>query len=387
MSSYHPGTELPAPSTDQVDHSQRLIEHIVEHIESAGGMISFYQYMQHCLYEPGLGYYAAGSTKFGREGDFVTAPEISSLFGQSLANQAARLFEQGLAPAILEFGAGSGKLCVDIITRLQDLQIEWQSYQILETSADLQQRQKVYLQQHLPAAAFKRVTWLHELPDGFNGLVLGNEVLDAMPVNVVLKNERWIELGVGFSEQKFQWVEWSRDSDAVRGIQRIDADNGLENNYCTELNLNFGPWCKSLAQSCEQVVVLMIDYGYEQRQYYHPSRQSGTLMCFYQHRSHPDPFVYPGLQDITAFVDFDAFADAALDAGFAILALTTQADFLLRNGLLELVQQAPGDDIQQLALSQQIKTLTLPGEMGEKFKVIVLQKGVDLSLFTQQKNS
>lgn len=380
MTSYHSDTELPVPGAEQTAHSSRLIERIVDYIQQSEGVISFRDYMQLCLYEPGLGYYSAGSTKLGAAGDFVTAPEISSLFGSCLANRAAQLFSQGLEPHVLEFGAGTGKLCADIVSRFNELGVHWLSYQILEPSPDLQSRQRACLKDKLQPQDFIKIQWVNTLPEGFNGLVLGNEVLDAMPVNVVLKNQQWIELGVGFENQRFQWLEFSQDSDAVKKIIEIDAQNELGNNYCTELNLNFMPWCLSLYQSCDQAILLMIDYGYERGQYYHPARNTGTLLCFYQHRSHPDPFIYPGLQDITAFVDFDAFVDAAMEAGFKVTGMTTQADFLINNGLLELMQQ-PGDELHQLELAQQVKTLTLPGEMGEKFKVIGIQKDIELEIF------
>ena len=380
MSSYHSSVELPAPTEEQVAHSERLIECIKGHIVQAGGSIPFSDYMHHCLYEPGLGYYAAGSIKLGQAGDFITAPEISPLFGQSLAHQAVALFEQGLQPDVLEFGAGSGKLCRDLLLHFQSLDVEWSRYLILEPSPDLQQRQQSFLQQHLSAEAMGKIHWLSSLPECFNGLVLGNEVLDAMPVHVVLKQDRWLELGVGFTQDRFQWVEYADDTDVISQIEAIDRSQQLAQHYCTEINDFYGPWCKALFDRCDQAVVLMIDYGYEQAQYYHPTRTSGTLMCFYQHRSHPDPFIYPGLQDITAFVDFDAFADAALAAGFSLVGLTTQANFLMKNGLLDLIENPDSDAISQLSLAQQVKTLTLPGEMGEKFKVIGLQKNLDLSI-------
>jgi SAM-dependent MidA family methyltransferase len=380
MSSYHPSNELPQPSNDQMEHSIQLIEKIIQHIDQSGGVISFQEYMQHCLYEPGLGYYSAGSTKFGAAGDFVTAPEISSLFGQCLANQAIQLFDQGLQQQILEFGAGTGKLCADIVRQLNALSCEWSSYHILETSADLQQRQQQYLQQHLSPDDLSKIHWLSQLPENFNGLLLGNEVLDAMPVNVVVKDQQWIELGVGFAEQRFQWLEYSRDSEAVRSILNIDQQNQLPQNYCTEINLNYAPWCRSVMQSCQQAVMLLIDYGYPREQYYHDARTTGTLMCFYQHRAHPDPFIFPGLQDITAFVDFDAFADAATESGFKLMGMTTQAKFLMSNGLLDLLTDSLPDELEQLALAQQVKTLTLPGEMGDKFKVVGLQTGLNLHI-------
>lgn len=369
MSSYHQGTELPQPSADQTQHSIRLIEAILNHMEQAGGVISFQEYMQHCLYAPGLGYYTAGATKFGEAGDFVTAPELTPLFGQVLGNYAAACFKDGTNRHILEFGAGSGKMCVDIIDRLGQLNQHWDAYFILEPSPDLQQRQQQYLASHLSPTMMQRIHWLQALPDAYEGLVLGNEVLDAMPVNVVLKEGGWIELGVGFDGKKFVWREFSRDSESVRAIQKIDTQSQLPEQYCTEVNLNYLPWCQALARHCQQVRVLLIDYGYSQAQYYHSARATGTLICFYQHRSHPDPFIYPGLQDITAFVDFDAFAEAAIASGFKLDQLSSQADFLMRYGLLELAEGI-GDEIEMLQLAQQIKTLTLPGEMGDKFKVV-----------------
>jgi SAM-dependent MidA family methyltransferase len=377
MSSYHPAAELPAPDTDQVAHSARLIETIVERIAGQGGVISFRDYMQACLYEPGLGYYAAGATKLGKDGDFITAPEISALFGQTWAGHIAGLFGQGLAPQILEFGAGSGRLALDILRFFREQKIDWNHYFILETSSDFRERQRDLLQQHLSAEEFDKIHWLDTLPEAFCGMVIGNEVLDAMPVSVVLKQNEWIELGVGFEENRFAWKEFSRNSEAVQGIQAIDVDNYLPPHYCTEINQNFAPWLQALSNASAQVVVELIDYGYERAQYYHVERSTGTLLCFYRHRSHPDPFIYPGLQDITAFVDFDAVADAALQAGFDIAGLTTQAQFLLANGLLDSMS-CTKDEMQQLVLAQQVKSLTLPGEMGEKFKVIALQKNLNL---------
>jgi SAM-dependent MidA family methyltransferase len=373
MSSYHPATELPAPTQQQIEHSMRLIERILGHIEQAGGVISFRDYMQHCLYEPGLGYYTAGATKLGKAGDFVTAPEISSLFGQCIATNAIGRFQQGLSSQVFEIGAGSGKLCRDIIRTFEQNGRPWQRYLILEPSADLSQRQREFLTAELSEGEFAKIRWLEQWPVDFDGLVVANEVLDAMPVNVVIKDPEWVELGVGFSDQRFQWLLYSTDSEAVHAINGIDREGNLPQQYCTEINLNYRPWFNSLSQSCRKAQVLLIDYGYEHAQYYHPQRNSGSLMCFYQHRSHPDPFVYPGLQDITAFVDFDAVADAAIDAGFQVDGLSTQADFLLRNGLTDTISKSD-DPMQQLHLAQQIKTLTLPGEMGEKFKVLELTK-------------
>jgi SAM-dependent MidA family methyltransferase len=348
-------------------------------MEQHGGIISFRDYMQFVLYQPGLGYYSAGLSKFGAGGDFVTAPEISALFGSTLARQCELIFEQGAARNILEFGAGSGRLCAQILTRLS----QSCAYSIIELSADLRLRQQEYLQSCLPGEVFQRVHWLDQLPAEFSGIVLGNEVLDAMPVHLVAKDRQWHELGVEFDGTNFIWSRVADDGDAMSAIGKIEATLGLlPAGYTTEVNLNFRPWLNALRECCKQAVILMIDYGYEQADYYRPERCSGTLICHYHHRSHANPLVYPGLQDITASVDFDAFADAAIDCGFEICGYSTQGQFLLAGGLLEEAESplADSDTKSRLGFSQQIKTLTMPTEMGERFKVIGIHKNLDIDI-------
>jgi len=383
VSSYHSQkqtlAQLPPPGVDEIAHSNRLVEFLVAEIAHNAGIISFHDFMDRVLYQPGLGYYSAGLSKFGVDGDFVTAPEISTLFGRTLARQCVSIFNQACEPHILEFGAGSGRLCEQILRRLT----EPCHYSILEISADLRLRQQEYLHSCLPRDAFDRITWLDELPTEFNGIVLGNEVLDAMPVHLVSKDQQWYELGVGFDGERFNWCRFTDDSEAVSVIRQIETMRGLlPERYTTEVNTNYRPWLNALRNCCKQAVVLIIDYGYEQAQYYHPERCTGTLICHYHHRIHADPLVYPGLQDITASVDFDAFADAAIDSDFDICGLSSQAQFLLSNGLLEEVEGAQQncDTMSRLGLAQQIKTLTLPTEMGERFKVIGLQKNLHIDI-------
>jgi SAM-dependent MidA family methyltransferase len=340
--------------------------------------------MQMALYEPGLGYYSAAAAKFGAPGDFVTAPEISPLFGFCLARQAAAVIAQGCSARILEFGAGSGKLCAQILSTLPTLE----HYQILDLSADLKQRQQSYLRAELSAELFHKIEWLSSLPQEFDGIVLANEVLDAMPVHILSKKGEWLERCIGYDGQGFTWQSITPKQTVTDSIRSIEARLGdFAEGYQSELNLNYGPWLKALAQSCKRALVLIIDYGYEQDQYYHPSRARGTLTCHYQHRVHTDPLVYPGLQDITAFVDFDACADAAETNGFVLSGLVTQGRFLLANGLLEEAQRwAQGNDsLLQLALSQQVGTLSLPQEMGDKFKVLAMQKNMTLELPAMQR--
>jgi len=383
------GLDLPVPDAAAIAHSERLVNAIVERIEQRGGVIGFDEYMQMALYEPGLGYYSASLPKFGARGDFITAPEISPLFGCCLARQAGDLIAQGCAADVLEFGAGSGKLCAQILESLPALA----RYQILDLSADLRQRQQQSLRERLSAELFHKIEWLDRLPRDFDGIVLANEVLDAMPVHILSKQDDWVELGVGYQAQRFAWLPLEAESttlDAMRHIEMCQMEKGLgalPRDYCTELNLNYPPWMAALAQSCRRAVVLIIDYGYERAGYYHAERRRGTLTCYYQHRAHADPFVYPGLQDITACVDFDACADAAEASGFEISGLIEQGQFLLANGLLDEAQRrtARSEPMAQLAISQQVAKLSLPQEMGEKFKVLALQKDLQLELPAMQR--
>ena len=380
--------DLPQPEIAAIALSSRLGEKIIDRIEANGHPISFYEYMQSVLYEPGLGYYSAGSVKLGSQGDFVTSPEISSLFGQCLGLQAKQLFEQGCRRQILEFGAGSGRLCAQLL--LSDTRID--QYYILDLSADLIERQQLSLAQLLPTDLYARIQWLDSLPQAFDGIVIANEVLDAMPVNIVQKAgdsaEGWVEMGVDIVEDRLALVDYSTNSPAVEAIRAIEAQNSpLPEKYRSEVNLNYLPWAKALAECCAQAVVILIDYGYEQAQYYHPERSDGTLICHYQHHVHSDPFIYPGLQDITAFVDFDAFADAAEICDFKLTGLVSQAQFLLANGLLNEAEKrmAGADAGAQIEIAQQVKTLSLPAEMGEKFKVMVMQKNMDMVMPAMQR--
>ena len=381
--------ELPEPDADAVQHSQHLIQLIIEKIWNNNAPISFRDYMEMALYAPGLGYYSAGSTKLGAQGDFITSPEISPLFGQSVARQCDEIFDQNLfskktGRQVLEFGAGSGKLCQHIIQSC----VEPIRYFILEVSADFRLRQQQLMSEQLTVDQFQQITWLNTLPDQFDGVVIGNELLDAMPVNVVEKNTNWSEMGVCGDENGFEWKSLPERTAAVEAIELIEENLGeLPEGYKTEVNLNYYPWFKMLSSISEKLIVLMIDYGYEANTYYDPARHQGTLVCHLQHRAHDDPFVYPGLQDITAFVDFDAVADAAETNGFKTLGLISQRDFLLSNGLLENAesQLGSGDIEQQIKISQAIKTLTLPGEMGDKFKVVAFSKGMSPMLTAFQR--
>ena len=336
------------------------------------------------MYEPGLGYYSSGSRKLGAEGDFVTAPEISPLFTRCLARQVTEILNLFETPCILEAGPGSGEMCCNLLLALEQIDCLPENYLLLELSAELRERQVALIESRIPHLA-QLVTWLEMLPDTkFSGIILANEVVDAMPVHrITLHDGKPLAYGVGFSDGKFTW----RTSEPDNGLKQLVSsrlDQNIQNlpeDYTTEINAMVIPWLGSMADILEQGVLLLIDYGYPRNEYYHPQRTDGTLLCHYRHHVHGDPFFYPGLQDITASVDFTAVAEAAVDAGLQVGGYTTQAHFLMGCGLGEVMQTFKPDSIaERIGLANQARLLTMPGEMGERFKVIALTKGIDLPL-------
>ena len=375
--------ELPAPSNLAQQHSEKLITLIKNEIAQNNGAISFQRYMELALYAPGLGYYAAGSVKLGEEGDFVTAPEISPLFSKALAN--AILPALNAEQIIFEVGAGRGRMAADILVFLKKKNKLPKEYWILELSADLRERQKQTIAETIPEF-LEHVKWLDELPERFSGIVLANELLDAMPIQLFQKTENDInEVNVVWLDDKLSFqLKSSFDERLVHRVKNIEDELGTEFNagYVSEINFAAEDWIKSIAERLEQGIIVVIDYGFPRHEYYHEQRTQGTLMCHYRHRTHPDAFVYPGLQDITAHVDFTAMADAALEADLKVIGYTNQANFLMGAELLELAALNE-DDIsleQQMEMASQVKKLTLPHEMGELFKVIGFSKNCDVSL-------
>lgn len=370
--------DLPAPDADAAAHSAQLAALIRDAIKTHGGRIDFAQFMQLALYAPGLGYYTAGAHKFGEAGDFVTAPEISPLFSQCVARQCQQVIEALGTADILEFGAGSGVMAADILTELECLQALPGHYYILEISPELRARQRATLAQHVPQL-LDRVQWLDTLPNSFTGVVLANEVLDAMPVHRVCINKGVLkEQFVSVEQGEFCWVA---DAPSTEGLEAQLPLSDLPDGYCTEVNLAAPAWVASVSHMLVAGAILAIDYGYPRSEYYHPQRHAGTLLCHYRHRAHADPFVYPGLQDITAHVDFSAIAHAADSAGLEVAGFTTQAHFLMACGLDRVIANSGNGDLQaQMTLSQQIKRLTLPSEMGEVFKVLAVTRQLDIEL-------
>ncbi len=370
-------SSLPDPDEYALALSRRLVEVIRTEIEANGGWLDFERFMELSLYAPGLGYYSGGSVKLGPEGDFVTAPEISSLFGEVVARELAPLLAGLDRPKILELGAGSGRLAETILTALDvgaDLRPD---YRVLETSADLRDRQQSRL-----APFGERVSWLDALPEsGFEGVVLANEVLDAIPVTRFSKSgDQVCALGVGMEEDRVIWKEQPAGPGLATYVESLETNLGVpfSDGYRSEISRQIPAWISSLSDVLERGALWLVDYGLVEREYYHPSRSDGTLICHYRHRAHSNPFFHPGLQDISAWVDFSACARAADDVGLTVAGFTTQSQFLIDGGAAEMLQK--NDGTVDLERAQALKTLVLPGEMGERFKVLLLTRGVEHSL-------
>jgi SAM-dependent MidA family methyltransferase len=384
MSSYtRHSTALPKPSADERAHSQRLGALIREEIACAGS-VPFSRFMELALYAPGLGYYAAGTQKFGAAGDFITAPESFPLFGRCLARTAREILDRLGAGAILEVGAGSGRLAATLLGELAASGKPPDYYYILELSADLRERQALAIKQAAPEL-FGRVHWLDRLPQpGFRGLMLANEVLDAMPVERFrIDHDSVTRLGVTWRDGRF---EWTHEPAPAAVVERVTALH-LAPGYVSEMGLAAEAWVRSIGERIEAGVLLIVDYGFPRAEFYHPDRAAGTLMCHYRHRAHSDPLILPGLQDITAHVDFTAVAEAGTNAGLELLGYTSQAAFLVGAGIEDFVRASdPADVRAHLALTGQVKKLTLPHEMGELYKVIALGRSIpaDLSPFALQ---
>ncbi len=363
---------LPAPTPDALAHSQRVTAHLRFLIDAAGGWISFAQFMEAALYAPGLGYYAAGAMKFGAAGDFVTAPEMTPLFGRTLAHAIAPVLAE-TDGEVLELGAGSGRLAVDVLGELARLDALPARYCILEVSADLRARQQDTLARELPQLA-GRVHWLDALPAHFSGVILGNEVLDALPTELVHWTEDGpLSRGVIMEGEAFAW----QDRPIGDPLLRARTDTlGLAPDYLSEINLAAEALITSLAQVMDRGVILMIDYGFSAAEYYHPQRHMGTLRAHYRHHALDDPFYLPGLCDLTAHVDFSVVARAGMAAGLELAGYTSQASFLLNSGLTELLMQTPpADAAAYLPQANAVQRLVSPAEMGELFKVIGFAKG------------
>ncbi len=383
--------ELPLASTELQQHSAKVKKLICDVIEQQGGKMTFAEYMNLALYAPGLGYYSAGLQKFGRQGDFITAPEISPVFSQCLALQCAKILPLTEQKKLLEVGAGSGIMAVELVAELERQDCLPEKYLILELSAELRDRQQQQIRAKLPHL-YPIFEWLEHLPEKpFHGVIIANELLDAMPVHLVkIEHQTIYERYVGVEDDHFIWLDDIPSSqrllDRARSIRKIQQPLAQLNDkpdqaYITEINLLASDWLISISERLESGAILLVDYGYTAQEFYHPQRGMGTLMCHFQHHRHDNPLIYPGIQDITAHVDFSALARTGLENGLQLEGFTTQAHFLINGGLMDIAQRFDTENMLEYArIAQQIKHLTLPEEMGELFKVILLSRHLPLSL-------
>ncbi len=376
----HPGGEFPQPDAVALAHSQRVFGALRQEIALQGGSIGFDRYMDIALYAPGLGYYSAGAHKLGSGGDFITAPEAAPIFSRCVSAQCAQVLQHMGGGSILELGAGSGAMACDVLADLAQRQALPDSYLILEISADLRARQQARVRSQLPQLA-QRVRWLETLPfTPIRGVILANEVLDALPVT----RFRWrngvpAELAVEENDAEFIWAERGPHPDfdpAIAALLGACADG-----YTSEWNPRLAPWIGGVAAALHTGLLLFTDYGHPRREFYHPQRMDGTLRCHYRHRAHGDPFLWPGLQDITAAVDFTAVADAASHRGLEVRGFTTQAHFLIGCGLAQVAADLGAADTRgRTMLSRQVQMLTLPAEMGELIKAMALTRNLAMPL-------
>lgn len=384
---------LPLPSADALDASSRLSDRIGEAIDAAGGWLGFDRYMSMALYAPGLGYYSGGAAKFGRDvrdgSDFVTAPELTPFFARTVARQVAQWLEEGALDAVMEFGAGTGRLAADLLIALEQQGQLPSRYTIVELSGELRERQQRTLADRAPHLA-ERVHWLEALPAAFDGVVIGNEVLDAMPVRLHARaGGQWHERGVSHGDTVGSGEGGSASNDSARfayadrplpaqelppALAAIPGDHDL----VTETHAEAEGFVRSIGAMLGKGAVLLIDYGFPAAEYYHPQRSGGTLMCHYRHHAHPDPFVYPGLQDITAHVNFSGIALAAVEASLTVAGFASQARFLMNAGITELLMTLdPADASSFLPAANAVQKLLSEAEMGELFKAIALTRGLD----------
>jgi SAM-dependent MidA family methyltransferase len=370
-------TGLPAPSAEAYAHSGRVAGHIARAIEAAGGWISFTDYMQQALYAPGLGYYAAGARKFGAAGDFVTAPELTGLFGVAVANELAEVLAAVPEGDVVELGPGSGKLAADILTALALRDALPRRYRLLETSPDLRERQRGHLLAHVPEC-MPRIDWIDAVPRPWRGAVIANEVLDAVPPYLIARQgDVWFERGVVLDDaDRFAFSDRPLANGALRNttMARFPASG----DYLSEINPAAEALVTLLARHCERGALLLLDYGFPASEYYHVQRSSGTLMAHYRQHALADPFFLPGLCDLTAHVDYTAMAHAGIKGGMAVAGYTTQAHFLVNCGILDALARC-GDPSTAAYLreSAAVQKLLSPAEMGELFKVLALVRGID----------
>jgi SAM-dependent MidA family methyltransferase len=362
-----------------LDHSLLVREQLIQHINTRDGWISFEEFIDFVMYKPGLGYYSAGAEKIGHSGDFTTAPEISKLFGMALANQITPILDHYQNPSIIEIGAGTGKLAFDIMTQLNDYQVNFDRYYILELSADLKQRQQSLLS-HLPAKTLNKIVWLDSIPmDSIDGVIIANEVIDALPfTRFKTQNGQVYELGISFEDN--QLIEQPRLADEMLSntVASIAKDIGMRfhDGYTSEIRINFGNWFRTIESMLSSGSMFFVDYGYSRQEYYDEERINGSMICHYKNVAHENPLSNLGIQDISASVDFSLLADVAFQQNIEVGFFTSQSDFLINAEILGVIESVIDEGL-KMRLTQEVKQLLLPNQMGEIFKCMLLNKNIN----------
>ena len=362
-----------------LDHSLLVREQLIQHINTRDGWISFEEFIDFVMYKPGLGYYSAGAEKIGHSGDFTTAPEISKLFGMALANQITPILDHYQSPSIIEIGAGTGKLAFDIMTQLNDYQVNFDRYYILELSADLKQRQQSMLS-HLPTKTLNKIVWLDSIPmDSIDGVIIANEVIDALPfTRFKIQNGQVYELGISVEDN--QLIEQPRLADEILSntVDSIAKEIGMtfQDGYTSEIRINFGSWFRTIESMLSSGSIFFVDYGYARQEYYDEERTNGSMICHYRNVAHEDPLSNLGIQDISASVDFSQLADVALQRNIEVGFFTSQSDFLINAEILGVIESVIDEGL-KMRLTQEVKQLLLPNQMGEVFKCMLLNKNIN----------
>ncbi|MBO68454.1 MAG: SAM-dependent methyltransferase [Acidiferrobacteraceae bacterium] len=365
---------LPQPTVEAIAHSAKVTDMVRQYIKQADGMLPFETYMNLVLYEPELGYYVTGTQKFNEFGDFTTAPELGSIFGRCLARQAAEVLRKLGGGSILEVGPGTGALASAMLEELETLDVMPEQYAFLEISPELKDRQQQYLSNR-SGHHFSRYKWLETLPTDWTGLVLANEVVDAFPVSLFRAKPQHATVAYVYDKGGVLGLCWSDKARSARGDSIVEIHD-LPEGYISEYSDRAQAWAATISSMLSSGLMLIIDYGYSAREYYHPDRINGTLMCHYQHRAHTNPLWYPGIQDITTHVDFSAFAAAGLEAGCELAGFSTQEAFLLSLGITDFAEHLK-EPYQLATTSHEIRQLILPSAMGQTFKVLGLAKRLE----------
>ena len=368
---------LPQPDKKSLNQSKLVSDFIRSKIKESHGMISFKEFMHYATYAQDIGYYSGDSLNFGKCGDFITAPEESVIFGHSIAKHCASIIESIANASIVEFGAGSGSLAISLLKKMQEMNIKPRNYFIIDISEDLINRQKQKISKDIPELS-SLVHWVTKMPENFQGIVIANEVADALPFERFIRaDDEVLQVCVTADENRFAYDVIPADKKLNNYVISLEQKNGnrLKNDYLSEVSFEAEQWVKNIARNIDRGMLMIFDYGVSRKEYYSPDKDRGWTQCHFKHYAHNEPLIYPGIQDITTWVDFSLLAEAANSQGMKINGFLNQSQFIINSGIInELENFDQMDTKQQLTLTRQIKLLTLPNQMGENFKCLSLTK-------------